>query len=310
MARTNMARTNLQIAVASYTGDGNDNRALTDLCDFEPQLVIVKGGANNAYIKTDWMKGDSARALAQLTANEANMIQGLCSGGMVVGSGVGANENTTTYYAILIRGLSSQDYFRTFRYTGNGSDDRNLNAIGFTNTPNIVLIAGNTTQRAVFKTTSMAGDVTARLAGSSTSADEMQSLISNGVQLGTAASVNSNTLEYFGVAMKAYDGVFAYGTYTGTGAGQTVSTNFPLDWLIVKNGSTTNQAVIKTSDMGANQSYRLSNANVATTHITAFGASGGFTVGSADEVDKLDSTYYWIGGRAGNFNIPIIRTAV
>ena len=45
-------RANLNIAVASYSGNGTDNRLIDDLFGFTPHIVIIKGGANNAYMKT------------------------------------------------------------------------------------------------------------------------------------------------------------------------------------------------------------------------------------------------------------------
>lgn len=302
-------RSNLQIKVGTYTGDGNDDRFLDLGVLYEPSFFLTKGAANNAHFRTRTMRGDISYAIAQTAVGAADVIQGFSNGGVVLGTNAGANAAATTYHYLSIRGVAGQSYFRSFRYYGSGGDDRTINTIGFPNTPDLVLVKGETTQGVPFKIAQMTGDTCGVIAGSTDQANTLQALVANGIQVGTGARANSNGVEYHGVAMKALNGVLATGTYIGTGAAQTISTDFPLDWIIIKNGGATTPAIFKTSSMGASDSYRLSATDVATNAITAFGASSGFTLGTSNDSNQSGNTFWWFGGRAGEFNVPIVRTA-
>lgn len=303
-------RTNLNVAVSSYVGNGNDNRLLNNLFSFPPDLVIIKGGANNGYMKTRGMGMGSSVAIASASAYETDAIKLLVNGGFVLGTNVGVNENGTTYYVLAIQSIgAAKDYFKVLKYFGTGGDDRNLNALNFDATPDFFLEKGNTTQTGAMRTTSIVGDSTPAIGGSIMQANCIQALIENGVQLGTSARSNSNNVQYNGFIGRALSGVFAYGTFVGTGAIKTVATSFGLDWMLLKNGDASKPLLMKLSSMVANETGSLNNSAMNNDMITAFGTTG-FTVGTLDYANGSGHNIYWIGGKAGNFLVPPTRSLI
>ena len=86
---------------------------------------------------------------------------------------------------------------------------------------------------------------------------------------------------------------FIYGSYSGTGSGQTISgIGFTPAVVIIKGGS--NGTYVKTSTMGATSS-RLwaNNGSLVTNAITGF-TPDGFSVGSISGVNAAGTTYYFI----------------
>jgi hypothetical protein len=213
-----------------------------------------------------------------------------------------------------MRGTAAQKYFRTGKYIGNGVDNRNItsSSIGFT--PDIVIARGNVAAtNAVLTTSSMGADSTAKFDSSANSADLVQSLISNGFQIGANASINTSGSDYFFAAMKSLSGAIAVGTFPGNGANnRTISgVGFQPDVVIIKNSVTAVQARILTSSMvagGENSAFvgtTASNAN----GIKSFN-SDGFVVGTDDSVNKSGVAMYWIAFKAGNFNCPLSRISL
>lgn len=304
-------RANLNIAVASYVGNGVDNRIINDLFNFSPDFVLIKGGSTNGYMKSKGMGIGSSVAIASTSAYETDAIKILVDGGFVLGTNAGVNTNGATYYVLAIGGKgSAKDYFKVIKYFGTGGDDRNLNTLDFDATPDIFLEKGNTTQTGLLRTTSMSTEGCAALGGSTMQTNAVQSIISGGAQLGTSARGNSNNVQYNGFLARAKSGIFTYGTFVGTGVAQTIPTDFALDWLLVKNGDNTRPPVLKLSSMVANEAAPLSALAINSNMITSFGESSGFTVDTSDYVNGSTHNIYWIGGKAGNFIVPPSRSSV
>lgn len=304
-----MARSNLKIKVGTYTGDGNDDRIITGV-GFEPQLVIIKGGANIAFWRVKQNRGDSSMYFAINTANAADCIQGITNDGFVVGTDAKVNAAATTYYYIAIRGSASQAYFKTGNYVGNASDSRQLTVSGITFTPDIFFMKGDTAQNPSVRTAEVAGDNSWHFSGSADASNEIQNMVSNGVDLGTSSRVNGSGLEYFFAAFKKLTGVIACGTYTGDAIdGKTISgLGFQPDFVIVKNGTTTNSAILRTSDFVGDSSAPVGSAGPTTDLIQSF-TSDGFTVGGNSAINGSGNTFWWFAFKAGNFNVPITRNS-
>ncbi|OGL46464.1 MAG: hypothetical protein A2W05_07105 [Candidatus Schekmanbacteria bacterium RBG_16_38_10] len=301
-------RSNLQIKVGTYTGNGANDRNITGI-GFRPDLVIVKGGANVACIRTKEMRGDSSMSLSSALATAADQIQELLNDGFQVGTSVLANENLTVYWYIAIRGSAGQAHFRTGNYKGDGNDARDFITGGLGFTPDLVGIFGDTVQQKVWRSSSLAGDLTSFFGGVTPTTNLVQNLQSNGFQLGTSASVNSDTLEYFFFAMKVLAGVIAVGTYTGDGTNDRNITGvgFQPDYVIIKSGST-NQARIRTSNMTADSQCAYAGATAAASDGIQSLLADGFQIGANGSVNTNGVTYYWFAFKAGNFNAPITRT--
>src|SRR5574343_869283 len=106
-------------------------------------------------------------------------------------------------------------------YTGNGSDNRDI-TISPACQPKVVIVkrSDNQSTDSVMRIDSMSGDNTSQISSSAAfAANHIQAINSNGFQVGTAATVNSNTVVYRYVALcdnGATD--LATGTYTGNGS--------------------------------------------------------------------------------------------
>lgn len=95
---------------------------------------------------------------------------------------------------------ASADFY-SGQYTGNGSDNRDITAPGFQ--PNYIWIKGTSTQNSVMRSSDMAGDASKYYHSSGFATDRVQSFISTGFQVGTAAEVNTNTSVYNYFTLKA-----------------------------------------------------------------------------------------------------------
>ena len=301
-----MSRTNLQIKVGTYTGNGSDDRIISGI-GFEPHLVILKGGANHSVFKTKWMNTGNAGYFANNVADLANSIQLIDSDGFQVGTDVTANENGTTYYYVAIRGVSGQNYFRTGKYLGTGADDRNYTggALGFT--PDFVFTKKDGTDLPSLRTTEVVGDLSWHTSGTIDVANEIQSLISGGFQLGSSSRVNTSGSYYNFFALKKFAGCIATGTFTGTGTDSRNITGigFQPDFVLLKNGGNTGQARIKTSDLAGDSALPVGGAAAGSDWIQSI-ISDGFQVGTSGNANG--NTHYWVAFKTGNYNVPITRT--
>jgi hypothetical protein len=114
----------VNVKLGTYTGTGADNRSITGV-GFQPDFVLVKGGANRAVICTDTMDTGDAKCITGANGMETDQIQALEADGFQVGTSARVNANTTVYYYLALRDDGNGD-FCTFSYTGNGADDRNI----------------------------------------------------------------------------------------------------------------------------------------------------------------------------------------
>ena len=305
-------RSNLQIKVGTYTGDGADNRNITGI-GFRPDLVIVNRDASNTVFRTKERRGDSTGFLASSNTDLTNQIQEFLNDGFQIGTASQVNANTVVYYYIAIKGNAGQSHFRTGNYVGDGADSRDFITGGLNFTPDLVFLqAISGAVQAMFKTSSMAGDTSIRFEDTAGIANAIQNLQSNGFQVGTDARVNASTVEYFFVALKKLAGAIAVGTFIGTGVAKSITgLGFKPDFVIVKNYNTTNQARMLTADMvtaAVNSIFMGSIASDAN-GITTLDLDG-FSVGTGADVNGNTNTLYWIAFKSGNFNAPVARTAV
>lgn len=301
-------RAHLQIKVGTYTGDGNDNRAITGI-GFRPDFVLIKGGTTSACWRTRQMRLDSSCVIAANTANAADQIQAFLADGFQVGTTT-VNTNAVAYYYIAIRGVSAQSYFRTGNYRGDGNDNRDFAAGGLNFTPDLVMIKSDTTEAGTWKSSAVPGDLSELFSGVAGQPNYIQALASNGFQLGTNAIVNSSGIEYFFAAMKALKGVMAVGTYTGNGVDNRNidGLGFQPDCVWVKNSTGTNQGVFRTSAHVGDVSEFFGTAASAANGIQGFRADG-FQIGNSSAVNANGSAYYWVAFKAGSFLTPVTRLA-
>lgn len=304
----------------TYTGNGTDNRNITGV-GFDPDLVLVKSatGSNNAnrrpvmnYLDS---YGDSSSSIGDTTAAVANNIQGMITGGFQVGASARVNNNTDIYYYFAIAGAAdhtaSGDFeMATGSYVGTGAVN-SVSGLGFK--PDLVIVKADTTQFAVFRTRTMAGDTTAYFSSATANfALGITSLNADGFSLGTATMVNSNGVTYrwqaFGGAFNPYDNTgssdFAVGTYYGNTIDNRNITRLPWqpDMVTVKRAGTSLGAWRPSSQVGDSTSF-FSATTPAADVIQSLNADG-FQVGINASANTLASVYHWFAFRdSANFSV-------
>lgn len=300
-------RNNIRVSVNSYAGTGVQ-QDITGL-GFRPDVVMIKGGANVMVWRTNSMIGDSTGSFGSGIVNFTGGVITLLNDGFTVGTNATTNANGTTYYYVAMSGTTSQQNLFIGRYKGLTGDDRNYTGGGFSFTPDLVLIKGDVANNGVFRTSTQVGDVNSSLSNAADTSNQIQSIISNGWQLGTSGNVNTNASTYHFMVAKSNDNFFAQGQYTGTGVARTITVPFQPSFVFIKSASAATSAVITTSAFPAGDSAVTTASAPTTGQITALNSSG-FNVGTVSVVNSNGTVYNWFAFKAGVINVPINRTAV
>jgi hypothetical protein len=297
----------------SYTGTGASN-PITGL-GFSPDLVIIK--ANTAQLgvfRTKTMKGDSTAYFSNNVANFAGGITSLNADGFTVNTAAQTNSAGVAY--------QWQAFGNAFDpYDNSGSSDfavgsfygnqlvRNITRLPWQ--PDMVALKTNTTQVGVWKPSSLAGNSTAYFGATANAANVIQAINPDGFQVGANTQSNSNTVLSHWFAFK--NGAnFTAGSYTGTGATQSITTAGHRSENVWVKRSTAVNAVSKPVNLSGNNSqYFVATANVAD-RITAF-VKGGFRLGgNQTETNTSGGTYYyasWNDSDYGNLTLDIVDSS-
>ena len=179
-------------------------------------------------------------------------------------------------------------------YTGNGADSRAITGVGFE--PSLVIIKGDTTQKAVWRTTSMSGDNATTFASEPLASNYIQSLDSDGFTIGTDAIVNSNGITYYYIAIRreTNDPDFNYGSYIGDGTDDRNITGIGFQPTLVLTKSGGARAIFRDNNDSGTTSHRL-DTTTSNNLIQAL-QSDGFQVGTSANING--TTYYWFAFRA------------
>lgn len=305
-----MGRPNLFIKTGTYIGNFTDNRNIAGL-GFNPEVLLIKVIGQNSVVRTNLMKGDQAAFLTSSNANLNDRIQQFLYDGFQIGTSAQVNNTGFNVYYVALGGSAAQKYLKTFRYTGDGNDNRNIATLPFT--PDFVLIRANAVTQAVWRLSTMTGDVSARFDAQSISETNLiQDIITNGFQIGSAAGVNISAADHFGFALKSLAGAIKVGTFTGNGvSGRAITgVGFKPDVVIVK-ANAAQPARILTAEMVVNTdtSAPMNNAATDAQGIISLD-SDGFTVGSGTSVNGNAVASHYIALKSGQFNAPIVRATV
>lgn len=85
-----------------YTGNGSDNRDITDV-GFQPNFVLIKGtSTQNSVFRSSDHSGDLSKYYRS-SGFVANYIQSFLSNGFQIGTAGDVNTNTSTYYYLAIK---------------------------------------------------------------------------------------------------------------------------------------------------------------------------------------------------------------
>jgi len=182
-------------AVGTYTGNGLDDRSITGV-GFNPTGVWVWGeGARCTTMRHESSSGDTSHRFFGSTF--ADQIQSVITDGFTVGTRTEVNADTVVYY--YVAWLDNAGKFVQGTYTGNGADNRSITGVGFKPSFVLVLDSTNGTQMVFVSDDTPIG--TAYTFGSVADlTDSIQALESDGFQVGTHATVNTNLAVYLYMA--------------------------------------------------------------------------------------------------------------
>lgn len=192
----------MQIAVGTYTGNGSSSRDITGV-GFDPDAVILLKEAtdDDGYRDTDG------------AVTLSNGMGGSPSALITDGFSVGSSENTNgvVFHWVAFRDNGASD-FKIGSYVGDGTDNRSITGFGFKPT---IVIAKVSTPRMKEAGSGDTADRTRSCHQYYGSANYIQKLEADGIEVGT--SLNSNGITYKYVAWKEVANVCKSSNYTGNG---------------------------------------------------------------------------------------------
>lgn len=184
-----------ELSVGSYTGDGNDDRAISGV-GFSPVWLMTIGDGNNSLFRPATLPGDASYTFTG-TGQLADRIQSLDADGFQVGANRDVNRFGGTYHYIA---WNSSSKVQQSTYLGDGTDDRSIATVGFS--PLMVWLKNDVIRRAVWRPQSLLGDLTLEFTAAAASADLIQALESNGMQIGADDQVNASSVTYHYIAFR------------------------------------------------------------------------------------------------------------
>ena len=301
--------------VGTYTGNGTATRSITNI-GFRPTIAVNKPANAAPYFMTKSMPANYTDFFGSATAADTTgaYISQLISKGFNVGAT--ANTNGAVYYFFA---FSTSTNVSEGTYTGDGTDNRNITGLGFQ--PSTVMVKNSSSTTASNRRSLMSniqnngddasfiGDAVANIS------DAIQALQSDGFQVGTNGTVNETGatmywLAFGGAPTTLPSGVgtfkMAVGSYTGTGAVQSVTgLAFKPDLVIIKDNAA-NYMVFRTSLMaGDTTAYVAAASGDIAGGITSLN-SDGFSLGTATPSNTNGNTYHWQA--FGNAYNPETRT--
>jgi hypothetical protein len=286
--------------VGSYSGNGAASRAIT--VGFQPAYVMVK--RSTAVEGNFRISSEPANETLFFGTTARNTAGAYIASFAATSFTVGSTNNTSggTFYYVAFKATSGTMAQGT--YSGTGADNRGITGTGFT--PNMVMVKNATSATAasrnpVMNISESYGDNSSYVGSATANAtNAIQALQSDGFQVGTAAQSNGSGDTYYwvafgGAASYTASGTFEMdaGSYTGNGTSQSVTgLDFKPDLVIVKDNAA-NVAVFRTALMAGDSTAHMASgtANFAG-GVTALN-SGGFSVGSAAQVNTSSNTYHW-----------------
>lgn len=218
-------------STGTYAGNGSDDRDISGV-GFQAEVVfsVSIDDAVSPAGAVYWLKAladdvgnDEASILNSAGTWTTNILQGVGSDTFQIGSDVRVNRAATNYVWWAFKQNTSN--FRTGKYTGNATDSRDIKING-TFPPWFVFTKVQTGAGALgaIRPAGLTGDSSFEFSAGLLT-DRIQALNADGFQVGTQASVNSNTQTYYyfvfrGTAGGAFDALPALdGSVTAGGPG-------------------------------------------------------------------------------------------
>lgn len=285
----------MKSAVGYYNGDGATSHYVTGL-GFQPDAVLIMPTGGSPFIMPP-SGGLSVRNLWTGVAFTA-LAQ---PDGFVVDINANLSGQTYHYWATKIEGAAEVNYGG---YTGNNTDNRNVLGLGFR--PALVLVyftSATSASSGAIRTDDGGGDLSyandGAAVGAGYIANVIQSMQSDGFQVGTDAHVNVSPTNYWWVAWATISSHTKVLNYTGDGTDNRNITGAgfqPAFVLITREEaggkSDVGPPVFKTAAMDGEStgSFTISGAG-PTNKIQSF-QSDGFQVGTDNAVNKNGAHYH------------------
>lgn len=283
----------LFVKTGFYDGDGTSTKSITGL-GFSPEMVIVRGNGTNAgnitIFKTSSMQSGYSMPLGIASGGALGNITSLDSDGFTVGTGLN-KINNKRYYWIAVRDDSNLEFVEG-NYSGSPSN------ISLPFSPALVWIKRNGSTPGVYRESFDTGTYVTTTTASPV-ANMINSLDSGGFTLGTNVAVRGGGTYYY-FAFNVSDN-FVIGSYTGSGASNTISIGFSPDFVHIHKQNGGQLSVFRTKDMVNGKGVNLTgyyglNAYL-TNGIVSFGPNG-FSLGSSAAVNTLGSPYQYFALKA------------
>jgi hypothetical protein len=193
-----------EVAVGSYTGNGIDDRVIliestSDSVRFSPDYVIVMSESNDPPVQySSAMPGNQSFQFDD-KGPLANCIKSSNPNGFKVGVDSKVNDaDGRTYYYVAWKAVP--DIMAVGSYTGNGIDNRDIIGIGFD--PKYVNIISNAAYKGIHRPHSIDSgtDKSLPFDNSPADSDRIQTLLSDGFQVGRDNEVNELSTIYYWMA--------------------------------------------------------------------------------------------------------------
>ncbi|TXG76234.1 hypothetical protein E6Q11_05020 [Candidatus Dojkabacteria bacterium] len=300
------------MTTGTYTGNNTNNRQIMGL-GFQPDVVIIKQNNATQYsvMRTSMMQGNVSAYLSTNSANPTDAIINLTNDGFTLGTNTAVNANGGEYHWQAFGGAynpvtrTGGADFMVGAYTGNGIDNRLIPTYtGF----DLVTVkqhnGTSTSSYAYWRTTANSGDQASGFYNVAATANLIQDMNSDGFEVGTG---NTNTAGriFFWFAFKQSSNM-SVGSYTGTGAAQTISSpDLQPDLLWVKR-STNQQGVMRPSTLAGNSTQQFSNLANLTNAITALTPTGFSLTGTTATTNANGGTYFYAAWRPPQLSADIV----
>ncbi|MCD6161062.1 MAG: right-handed parallel beta-helix repeat-containing protein [candidate division Zixibacteria bacterium] len=280
----------MQLSAGTYQGDGSDNRPI-NYPGFQPDVVIIKGNLNeSAYIRTSTMTGDVSKSLVDDFVFQPDIIQSFTTDGFVVGGDDIVNGNGVDYYWIAFKAEAGEMVVGS--YTGDDTDNRSINSIGFQ--PGYVIVMSEADKRAMQRFSSEPINQSMQFNNDNEKANRIQDFEADGFQIGDHNTVNNSGVIYHYIAWNSVPGRIADNWYNGDGNDNRDITDvgFQPEYIIIANEGNIN-SVHRPSSLTADSTLFFNSAFNLDDGIQAFLADG-FQVGSLNEVNQNSTKIYWV----------------
>jgi hypothetical protein len=299
--------------VGTYTGNGNTGSRLLPT-GFQPNIAIVKRSTAIAgHFRTATMP---ANRTEYFTSTAADTAGGFIASFALTGVNVGTSDNANTAVYTFIA-FKSGSGVAEGSYAGDAVDNKQITGLGFL--PAAVFIKNSSSatansRRAVFSTRNHFDDHASYASDAVADAvNIIQVLESNAFRVGSSVLTNETgvTMYWFAIGNEnapQATGSFNLeeGVYTGTGVGSSVTgLPFAPDLVLIKADGATG-LVGRSRLMNGNNTAHFGASTGAFTGGVVSLDTGGFTVGTAVEVNSAGVTYRWQA--FGNAYSPVTQT--